>query len=109
AAYLYWAAAGDGQEGRFGTNAITGMPLGTNSTPCASLPTLTVYRADVLDLLPLTGTNRVANGDFVVQLPDSGQTNVSPSTLGASLVVVYQRPDLQFKADGETFVWPLSG
>ena len=108
AAYLYWATRGDGSEATFAFNptnnsatAIVGTPLGTNTAPCASpLPNLTVYRADILSLLPLdtTGTNVMANGNYVITVPDSGDPAVAPSTEGLSLVVVYANPALPARA-----------
>ena len=92
-AYLYWASFGDGSQGSFNGNSITGAVLGVSSMACSTLGSVTVYRADAASLVPTNG-----NGSFLVQLPDSGSASVTPSTLGASLVVIYQRDDLPAKS-----------
>jgi hypothetical protein len=95
AAYLYWATLGDAPQGVFGGNTITGTLLGTATSPCSILPQITLYRADVSNLVP---TNWPGESDFTVQLPDSGNPTVAPSTEGASLVVIYQFNGLPLKS-----------
>jgi hypothetical protein len=113
AAYLYWETLGNGQNGTFRGIAISGTPLGTTASPCWPEPTITVYRADVLKFLQLDANgNFVANGAYVVSLPDSGNPSTAPSTEGASLVVVYRKPGLPYRAvvlyDG-AFTMPALG
>jgi hypothetical protein len=60
---------------------------------------LTMYRADVLQLLPLefdgngisTG-RRLPNGSHTVRLPEAGTGNQTPQSAGASMLVVYRSP-----------------
>jgi hypothetical protein len=115
-AFLYWATVehtpGSGAVGAtFGypdlnpsLNDISGIakPLGTGTPPCWSSggatggggPTvqLAVYRADVLRFIPVNPATgkRWVNRVHTVMLPDSGTGNSTPSTEGASLVIVYR-------------------
>jgi hypothetical protein len=115
-AFLYWATVehtpGSGAVGaKFGypdpslsLNDISGIAksLGTGTPPCWSSggatggggPTiqLAVYRADVLRFIPLNPATgkRWVNRVHTVVLPDSGTGNSTPSTEGASLVIVYR-------------------
>lgn len=85
AAYLYWETLGNGQSGIFNGYSVLGVSLGTVSSPCWSIPLITVYRSDVTGLLSTTG-----NGAYRVQFPHSGNIDIAPSTEGASLLIVYQ-------------------
>ncbi|MSU59830.1 MAG: choice-of-anchor D domain-containing protein [Pedosphaera sp.] len=102
AAYLYWATRGNGTSASFTlgpTNvALLGTPLGTNLSPCSTLTNITVYRADILPFLPVSGTNQVANGTYFVSVPDSGDINTAPSTEGVSAVIIYEDASLPLKA-----------
>jgi hypothetical protein len=129
-AFLYWATVehtpGSGAAGaKFGypdlnpsLNDISGIAksLGSGTPPCWSSGgatgsgggsiQLAIYRADVLRFLPLdpqTG-KRWVNRVHTVMLPDSGNGNSTPSTEGASLVIIYRDsasygdPDLPLKS-----------
>jgi hypothetical protein len=115
-AFLYWATVehtpGSGAVGaKFGypdpglsLNDISGIAksLGNGTPPCWSsggatgggCPTiqLAVYRADVLRFIPVNPATgkRWVNRTHTVVLPDSGTGNSTPSTEGASLVIVYR-------------------
>src|ERR1700682_1518497 len=89
AAYLYWETLGNGQTGTFNGRAVSGIRLGTVTSPCWSPPLIDVYRADVTSYLETAG-----NGNYPVAFPDSSDFNVAPSTEGAALVIVYRRTDL---------------
>ena len=85
-----------------GPIAVVGDPFGTS--PCWSSGGGTgsggtkktfTYRADVLRFLDIdenTGRHRVT-GLYEVQLPDQGNANNTPLALGASLVLIYRRPN----------------
>jgi Putative Ig domain len=105
AALLYWQTAeivggATGQKGFFRGYQIAGTilsnPKGTvywTGTGCASAsPTskqLVTYRADVRGLLPQDANGNVtANGDYQVTL--ASQSNGTPITFGATLVLVYR-------------------
>jgi pimeloyl-ACP methyl ester carboxylesterase len=92
AAYLYWETLGNGQVGNFGGRAISGIPLGTVTSPCWLPPLITVYRVDATSYISSTG-----NCAYQVSFPDSHDFSVAPSTEGASLLIVYQRSDLPRK------------
>lgn len=92
AAYLYWETLGNGQNGTFNGNNISGIRLGTVTSPCWLPPFIDVYRADVLSLLSPSG-----NASYPVAFPDSGNFSIAPSTEGAALVIVYTRADLPSK------------
>ena len=119
AAYLYWETLGNGQNGTFQpqgstqTNNISGTALGAVASPCSPLPTITVYRADVLQYFPRDNNGRqLVNGGHIVSLPDSGSQTAAPSTEGASLAIVWRLPGLPYKAivlyDG-AFTMPGNG
>src|SRR5262249_18492079 len=97
AAFLYWETLGDGQNGTFRGNPITGSVLGTAPSPCWPESSITVYRADVRALLPTQNGMIVANGSYSVAFPDSSDFGMAPSTEGASLVVVYRSSGLPFR------------
>ena len=99
AAYLYWETMGDGKNGKFNGKAISGELLGEVSSPCAILPKINVYRADVLQFLKLSdkigptgliGETLDGEGPYDVELPDSGDMTRAPLTEGASLVIVWR-------------------
>src|SRR6185503_668068 len=85
-----------------------GVPLGKVLDPAGSAPCWSSgggtgqggvkrtynYRFDVLRTFPVNeeGSPDV-NGTHIVQLPDKGSANSTPRALGASLVVIYARPD----------------
>ena len=119
AAYVYWETLGSGQNGTFlpqGTtqiNNITGTALGTVASPCWPQPTITVYRADVLQYFARDSNGRqLVNGGHIITLPDSGDQTTAPSTEGVSLVIVWRLPGLPYKAivlyDG-AFTMPGNG
>jgi hypothetical protein len=119
AAYLYWETItnGDPAAGSVGAQfrgqditvehavSMASNDLQQAFSPCwtsggggANL-VLTMYRADVLQLLaPQFDSNgistgrRLANGDHIVKLPEAGTGNQSPQSAGASLLVVYRNP-----------------
>jgi leucine proline-enriched proteoglycan (leprecan) len=119
AAYLYWetitngdpAAGSVGAQFR-GQNITVDHAVSNSSddleqafSPCwtqggggANL-SLTMYRADVLQLLPpefdangISTGRRLANGSHTVKLPEAGTGNQTPQSAGASLLVVYRSP-----------------
>jgi hypothetical protein len=119
AAYLYWETVEStsqspphpGMNGFFNGHAFTGsfLPSSTPNAPTSwssggcsgsaqGAKTIQGYRADVRPFLPLdtnssAGTfgDVLANGNFSVQLADSGTNgSTTPFTLGATLVVVYR-------------------
>ena len=118
AALLYWqtvekvGASGSGQNGYIrplfngGPAApgylISGTALSSPGNPTVSWSSggcgggstgkvLRTYRADVAGGLPVDANgNSVANSNFEVRLPSSG--NSTPLTLGATLVVIYRIP-----------------
>ncbi|PWU01245.1 MAG: hypothetical protein C5B51_23290 [Terriglobia bacterium] len=124
AAYLYWETLGNGQNGVFTpqgapqSNNIVGTALGTVPSPCWPQPTITVYRADVLQYFPRDDNGRqLVNGSHVISLPDSGldatgRPTGTPSTEGVTLVIVWRLPGMPYKAivlyDG-AFTVPANG
>lgn len=124
AAFLYWETMWRGQETvleglrgqvKFRGKAVTGIKTTTEpATPgCRAIGNgewMSVMRADVLRLLPPqldengapTGRRLVNDADLsanglaphTVTLPDSGIFNFVPQSAGASLVVIYQDPNL---------------
>lgn len=62
------------------------------------------YRADVLRLLPIDDVETGGSGKFIVNtshtitVPDTGNSNATPTALGASLVVVYRDTSKLFRA-----------
>jgi hypothetical protein len=106
AAWLYWQTMGNGLAvpPMFNGSAIDAAlitNLGTAVSPCQVLPKVTSYRADVLRYLavgpvdPLYFANylpaNAISGAYRVSLADSGNPNVAPSTLGASLVLIWSK------------------
>jgi hypothetical protein len=108
AAFLYWQTVESsqtsfaGQQGFFNGYAITGAVLGNPNAPIPWSPggcagsyyftskTLRSYRADVRPYLQLDASGKIVTG--VVKLADGGYYGlVTPSTLGASLVVIYRQ------------------
>lgn len=113
AAYLYWETLEDpgsptGQNGTFTpfnptgpgqVSNIVGTALGTASSPCWNEANITVYRTDVLQYFPRDVNGRqLVNGSHTVTLPDSGDPNTSPSSEGASLVIIWRLPGMPYKA-----------
>ncbi len=123
AAYLYWETISTQisqvDYPKFRGSAITvakasSAPLAPSTAPCwsggssKSTYTMTMFRADVLRLLPIqndasgqpTGKVLVNDADLLsngqalttVTLPDAGTGNRVPSTAGATLFVVYRDP-----------------
>jgi hypothetical protein len=81
-----------------GTSPCWSSGGGTGSQS-GTLKTYT-YRADVRRFLNVDADGRfVGNGNYTVQVPDSGPNgNTVPIALGASLVLVYRDPRLPFNA-----------
>jgi len=88
---------------------ILGKPIGGDRpAPCwipdegesefVRVPILRVYRADILRYLQVDDNTKRKVPNITVLLPDSGSIGGVPATEGASLVVVYRRPDLPFKS-----------
>ena len=83
-----------------GPIAVIGDPAGT--APCwssgggtgqgGSKRTFT-YRADVLRFLDIVNGRHRITGTYPVQIPDLGNSSATPRALGASLVVIYRRPN----------------
>jgi hypothetical protein len=123
AAFLYWQVVSTDTLGPIsGSLAATfnGFPLSTadgpsskvlisdGTSPCWSSGGGTggaggnkktyTYRADVRRFLNADADGRfVGNGNYVVQIPDSGSNgNGVPIALGASLVMIYRDPRLPF-------------
>ena len=124
AAYLYWEtiwtqpSQADGATFRgaaINAVAASSHQLTGATAPCMSSGggaggtyTMTMYRADVLRLLPLqldeqgnpTGKRLVNNSDLLanqlplhtVTLPEAGTGNQVPQSAGASLLIVYRDP-----------------
>ncbi|MBC7924596.1 MAG: hypothetical protein H7039_02970, partial [Bryobacteraceae bacterium] len=90
AAYLYWETLGTGAAGKFNGKAIAGTSLGQVASPCLVPSKVTVYRADVLQFLKVSGDTYDGKGPYAVELPDSGNISTAPVTLGASLVVIWR-------------------
>lgn len=119
AAYLYWQTVGPSggpdasvlRGAQFKKNPIDQVAVLVNpagSSPCWSngggtgsangSRAIYVYRADVLPLFPRvrpTSTDQPVQvsvaGTHEVRLPDAGNSNQLPSTLGAGLVIVYRQ------------------
>ena len=51
------------------------------------------YRADVLRFLDVVNGRHRITGTYPVQIPDLGNSSATPRALGASLVVIYRRPN----------------
>jgi hypothetical protein len=102
AAWLYWETAGVGADGKFHGKAIKGTALGTVKSPCFVLPNLPdviVYRADVLQFLDTNFPgDYIGGGRHEVELPDSGNANTAPSTMGATLVIVWAHTSREYKS-----------
>jgi hypothetical protein len=124
AAFLYWETMWKGpdeelqalrRQVKFRGFPVSGIKSSTQPlTPgCRGIgdgERISIMRADVLHLLPLqmdennkpTGRRLVNDSDLAanklephtVTLPDSGIFNFAPQSAGASLLVIYQDPDL---------------
>ena len=124
AAFLYWetisTASAQVNGAKFRGSPLTAvktssMPLNPTNAPCWSsgggsgaVYTMTMFRADVLRLLPEqldgsgnpTGKRLVNDADLLsnhvplhtVTLPEAGTGNQVPSSAGATLFVVYRDP-----------------
>ncbi len=110
AAWLIWitvessSSPGAGQKGFFNGYPITGANVGNPKAPVSwssggcsgssqGSKTMVAYIADVRPFLSLGSDGRpLINGSYTVQLPDNGANGVGsiPSTLGASLVIIYR-------------------
>src|SRR5687767_3669210 len=122
AAYLYWETIWTQPEqaegARFRGSAVNAVAASSHQLTGATAPclssgggaggtyTMTMYRADVLRLLPLqldeqgnpTGKRLVNNTDLqanqlplhTVRLPEAGTGNQVPQSAGASLLIVYR-------------------
>jgi hypothetical protein len=121
AAFLYWetnetTAQASSAKGYlldpahpYGRIEILGKPIGRDRpAPCwipdegefefGGVPILRVYRADILRYLQVDDKTKRKVPNITVLLPDSGSIGGVPATEGASLVVIYRRPDLPFKS-----------
>src|SRR5688572_10434979 len=124
AAYMYWETIWTQPEqaegARFRGSAVNAVASSSHQLSGATAPclssgggadgtyTMTMYRADVLRLLPLqldeqgnpTGKRLVNNSDLLanqlplhtVTLPEAGSGNQVPQSAGASLLIVYRDP-----------------
>lgn len=117
-AFLYWAVmfspeAPVNPTGQINGNSITGTLIATPAGPCWDPPEINVYRADVTPFVN-NGVNSLTNFPSGVTNSTPPQDNQTPPLLdGASLIVVFRNPALQFRTiiindGGETLIDPTT-
>ncbi len=109
AAYLYWVTLEEANNSGATINfsngsanfSITGTLIASRPVPrWSGFTRASVYRADLFPYMPFDRTTfrPLAGGTFTIQLKDSGNLNIAPSTEGVSMVVVYRSPSAPFRA-----------